>query len=75
VGHRPVKHDDPLMRGQRSRNKSDGRMRQKRGDTRARTLAREYDVDLGVHPNTRLDTMREMTGETSVDGVIEKLQK
>ncbi len=73
MGHRPVKRDAPRMRGQRGRNDESGRLRQKRGDTVASTLEREYDVDLGVRGNTRLDTLRERTGETAVAKVIEKL--
>lgn len=75
MGHRPVKNDDPSMKGQRSRNKGDGRMRQKRGDTRAQTLEREYGVDLKVPPNTRLDTMRKKTGETDLADILRKLKK
>lgn len=75
MGHRPVKNDDPEMKGQRSRNTSDGRMRQKRGDTQARTLEKEYGVDLRVPPNTRLDTMRKKTGENDVADIIRRLKK
>ena len=70
-----VKHDDPDMRGQRSRNKTDGRLRQKRGDTHARTIEREYDVDLGVRGDTHLDTLRKRTGKTSVGDIIDEMTK
>lgn len=73
MGHRSVKNDDPDMRGQRSRNRTDGRLRQKRGDTLARTIEQEYGVDLGVRSDARLDTLRERTGATSVEDVIERL--
>lgn len=73
MGHRSVKNDDPDMRGQRSRNRTDGRLRQKRGDTLARTIEQEYGVDLGVRGDARLDTLRERTGATSVEDVIERL--
>lgn len=73
MGHRKVKNDDPDMKGQRSRNKTDGRMRQKRGDTLARTLEMEYGVELPVRGDAKLDTLRQRTGETSVSGVIDKL--
>jgi len=75
MGHRPVKHDDPAMKGQRARNESDGRMRQKRSDTLASTLEKEYDVELNIRSDATLETMRERTGETSVDKVIEKLKR
>lgn len=74
MGHRPVKNDAPGMSGQRSRN-ADGQLRQKRGDTQARTLEQEYGVKLNVPWNTRLDTMREKTGSTSVREVIKDLKK
>lgn len=73
MGHRKVKSDDPDMQGQRGRNETDGRLRQKRGDTLARTIEKEYGVDLGVRGDARLDTLRERTGESSVEGVIRKL--
>lgn len=73
MGHRNVKNDDPEMKGQRSRNKTDGRMRQKRGDTLARTLEVENGVDLPVRGDAKLTTLRKRTGETSVSGVIDKL--
>jgi hypothetical protein len=61
------------MSGQRSRNETDGRLRQKRGDTLAGTLEEEYGIDLGVRSDARLDTLRERTGETSVADVIKRL--
>lgn len=73
MGHRPVENDDPDMKGQRSRNKSDGRMRQKRGDTLAGTLEKENDVELPVRADARLDTLRERTGKNSVSDVIDAL--
>jgi hypothetical protein len=45
----------------------------KRGDTQAGTIERRYDVDLGVRSDTRLDTLRERTGERSLEGIIRKL--
>lgn len=75
MGHRPVKHDDPAMSGQRSRNESDGRMRQKRADTLASTLEMEYGVQLDIRADATLAAMRARTGETSVEKVIDKLKK
>jgi len=68
-----VKHDDPDMHGQRSRNKTDGRLRKKRGDAHASTTEREYGVDICVHGDTHLDTFRKRTGKSSVEDVIEDL--
>lgn len=75
MASRKVKHDAPGMKGERGRNPSSGRLRQKRGDTRARSLEKEYGVDLKVPGNTRLDTMRKKTGVTDVADVIKKLEK
>jgi hypothetical protein len=75
MGHRRVRHDDPAMSGERARNDSNGRLRQKRGDTLAVTLEIEYGVDLNVRGDARLDTLRQRTGETSIEDVIAKLRK
>ena len=66
-------NDDPSMSGCRSRNDGNGQMRQKRGDTLASTIESQYGVDLGVRGDTRLDTLRERTGENSIQGIIDKL--
>lgn len=66
--------DAPGMRGNRSRNET-GELRQKRGDTLAGTIEQKYGVDLGVRSDCRLDTLRERTGETSIQGIIEKLAR
>ena len=65
-------NDDPAMAGCRSRNEGKGQLRQKRGDTQASTIEREYGVDLGVRGDMRLDTLREITGATSIEGVIQR---
>ena len=62
------------MRGCRSRNDGNGQLRQKRGDTLAATIEQEYGVDLRVRDDMRLDTLRHLTGETSVQGVIRHLR-
>jgi hypothetical protein len=77
MGHKhapPVTHDDPSMRGPRSRDE-DGELRQKRGDTRADTIEEQYGVDLGVRGDTRLDTLRDRTGARSVKEVIDRLKR
>ncbi len=68
-------NDAPGMAGCRSRNDGNGRLREKRGDTLAGTLEREYGVDLGVRSDARLDTLRRLTGEDSVAGVVAALTK
>mgnify|MGYP003387079961 CR=1 FL=1 len=67
-------NDDPSMSGCRARNDGDGQLRQKRGDTLAGTIEQAYGVDLGVRSDARLDTLRERTGQTSVEGVINALR-
>lgn len=73
MAHRPVNDDAPDMKGQHSRNKTTGRMRQKRGDTLAGTLEKEYGVDLPVRADARLDMLRNRTGKNSVLDVIDAL--
>jgi hypothetical protein len=63
------------MRGCRSRNDGSGLLRLKRGDTHAATIERQYGVDLGVRGDTHLETLRQITGETSIEGVIERLER
>lgn len=48
-------------------------MRQKRGDTLAGTLEKEYGVDLPVRADARLDMLRNRTGKNSVLDVIDAL--
>jgi hypothetical protein len=57
------------MRGSRSRNAS-GPLRAKRGDTRIDTIERQYDIDLGVRGDMRLDTYKERTGAKSLNDII-----
>ena len=66
-------NDDPSMRGCRTRNDGSGQLRLKRGDTLAATIEQQYGVDLGVRGDTRLDTRRRLTGEVSIEDVIERL--
>jgi len=61
------------MRGCRARHDGSGQHRLKRGDTLAATIEQEYGVDLGVRGDTRLDTLPRLTGEVSIEGVIERL--
>ena len=68
-------NDDPSMTGCRSRNDGNGQLRQKRGDTLAGTLEQEYGIDLGVRSDTRLDTLRQRTGQTSIEDVIRELRR
>lgn len=51
-----VKHDDPGMRGERSRNATNGQLRQKRNDTHVGTIEAEYGIDLGMRADAHLKT-------------------
>ncbi|OGJ67707.1 hypothetical protein A2947_03245 [Candidatus Peribacteria bacterium RIFCSPLOWO2_01_FULL_54_110] len=44
------------MAGCRSRNDSDGRMRQVRGDKLIKHVEKQYDIDLGVRGDMKLKT-------------------
>ena len=48
-------NDDPEMAGCRARNLN-GQLRAKRGDTLVRTIEAEYDIDLDMRGDARLDT-------------------
>ncbi|HXE73540.1 MAG TPA: hypothetical protein VNO81_12845 [Candidatus Nitrosotenuis sp.] len=59
--HPPVVHDDPAMRGPRSRN-ADGRLRQKRGDTHLGSLEDCYGEISDRRRDTHLETLRRLRG-------------
>jgi hypothetical protein len=46
-----------------------GTFRQANGNERARNLANDYSEFKHVHPDTKLATLREKSGETSINGV------
>lgn len=62
------------MRGCRARDEG-GELRHKRGDTQAKTIEREYHVDLGVRSDTRLDTLLQRTGVQSLKELVEESRK
>lgn len=43
------------------------------GDPHAATIEQQYEVGLGVRGDMRLDTLRRLTGEVSIEGAIERL--
>ena len=69
----PVKHDDPEMAGERSRN-AGGELRRKRGDTKVETIEDLYHVDFDVRGDMKLDSLREKLGEGSVAKLVRKAQ-
>lgn len=61
----PVRHDDPDMRGQRSRN-ADGSLRRKRGDAHVETIEKQYHRDFSVRGDMHLDTLLKRKGVNSL---------
>ena len=54
---------------------SSGAFRQENGNSRAKNLAKDYPEFNKVHPQTKLGTLREQSGETSINGVRDWLRK
>jgi hypothetical protein len=68
----PVRHDDPTMAGQRSRDVTSGELRQKRADTRVDTLEKLYGVDLHRRGDMTLGVLREELGVNGLKDLIDK---
>jgi len=62
--------DDPKMRGNRSRNETNGRLRDTRDDKHVGTLEKQYDRDFGVRSDMHVDTLLQQTGCSSVSKLI-----
>ena len=62
--------DDPSMRGNRSRNETDGRLRDTRDDKHAGTLEKQYDKDFGVRSDMHVEILHKQTGHSSVNKLI-----
>lgn len=62
--------DDPGMHGNRSRNETNGRLRDTRDDKHVGTLEEQYDRDFGVRSDMHIDTLLEQTGCPSVSKLI-----
>ena len=62
--------DAPGMRGFRSRNEASGTLREKRGDTHAGTIEREYGIDFRTRSDTHLDTLLRRSGFDSLNDLI-----
>jgi len=48
---------------------SGGNFRQANGNERAKNLAKDYPEFERVHPETKLGTLRDKSGESSINGV------
>jgi len=59
------------MRGQRARTE-EGTLRQKRGDTQAKTIEELYHVDLDVRGDKQLKNILHDEGVASLNDLIEK---
>jgi hypothetical protein len=68
-------HDAPGMRGNRSRNKKGGKLREKRGDTRVDTIEKKYKIDIGVRGDAHLDTALNRLNVESLHELVEKLKQ
>lgn len=62
--------DDPSMRGPRSRNETNGRLREKRGDTHVSTIEQRYGVDLHARADMHLDTLLKQRGASSPNDLL-----
>jgi hypothetical protein len=59
------------MKGPRSRNHT-GELRQKRGDTHAGTIERQYHIELGVRSDKKLSNVLKDEGVNSLNDLIDK---
>jgi len=71
----PVRHDDPSMAGQRSRDVTTGELRQKRADTQVGTLEKLYGVDLHRRSDMTLGALRDELGVNGLKDLINKGRK
>lgn len=65
------KNDAPDLKGNRERT-DDGTLRQKRGDTHIGTIEKQYDIDLKVRRDMRLDTYLKKNNIKSLNDLIKK---
>ena len=64
--------DDPTMRGNRSRNTTNGRLRDTRDDKHVGTLENQYGLDFGVRSDMHVGTLLDKLGVDSVHDLINK---
>lgn len=62
--------DDLTMRGTRSRNVTDGRLRDTRDDKHLGTLEKQYGVDFGVRSDMHVGTLLKQLKVDSVHDLI-----
>lgn len=62
--------DAPGMRGIRSRNEGNGRLRDKRDDTHMGTVEKRYGLDLGVRSDMHLGTYLEQHNIASLNDLV-----
>ena len=64
--------DDPTMRGDRSRNDTNGRLRDTRDDKHVGTIEKQYGIDLGVRSDMHIGTYLKDHDIDSVHDLINK---
>ncbi len=62
----------PLPKHERTK---EGTFRRENGNSRAKNLAKDYPEFSKVPPNTKLGTLREKSGESSINGVRNYIRK
>lgn len=62
--------DDPSMKGNRSRNTTNGRLRDTRDDKHVGTLEKQYGIDLGVRSDMHVGTLLKNLDIDSVHDLI-----
>jgi hypothetical protein len=67
----PVRRDAPVMKGERARTEA-GPLRQKRGDTKARTIEEQYHVNLGVRGDKKLSKILKDERVQSLNELLKK---
>lgn len=67
-------NDAEGMAGDRSRNLRSGRLRQKRADTKAKTLAKHYKEFCRIGSETSLGVIRQITGLVAIADIIKYIR-
>ena len=62
--------DAPGMRGQRSRNEGNGRLRDKRDDTHMGTIEAQYGINCGVRSDMHLGTFLKQKNVASLNDLV-----
>ena len=66
----PMAKDDPKMKGWRSRDKTTGRLRKKRSDTKVATIEKRYHRHIGPRPKLQLGTLLKRRHRKSLKALL-----